>query len=408
VDLVSLPRAERAVPEFSAGEGLVEVASRAQVLPSVAIPIEKARGRVITQPIVADRDQPPFDRATTDGFAVRLGDRDRWVNVVGETLPGTSPSRELGAGEAILVTTGACCPPGTEAVVPNSAVALSMNSILLPRIILEGQNVVRRGRERLEGDVLAPSGTIVSPLVIAVGATVGMSHFEVVRRPNIRVLSTGAEVRSSLDDVDGSTIRDANGPMLMGMLDGLVDVPPRMSVVGDDLDVVQDALRDALAADVVIVSGGMSETRSDSVQAALEAIGAHVHIRGIRDEPGERFLFATVGGTLIFALPGHPVAAHRCAHRFVVPAVRKLMGLSPDHLEGEGILTADLCATHPRLEAARVERRREGFRLCPLAESWRPDLYTPMAANVYVHVSEDAAQPRTGDRVRFQWMAPGP
>ncbi len=394
--------------EVDAVATLEMVLGRIRELPSVRVPIEIARGRVLTRPIIVDRDQPPYDRATTDGFAVRASDRDRWVTVVGETMPGQSPSGELGPGEAIIVTTGTCCPPGTEAVVPTSAVAVSLNSILLPPVLTRGHNVVRKGQERSQGAVLVPSGAKITPPVIAAAATVGLTSFEVVRRPNIRVVSTGDEVRSSLDEVDDSSVRDANGPMLMSMLDDLVDVPPRLSVVGDDLEVIQEALHGSLAADVVIFSGGMSDARYGRVRAALESAGANVVVRGLQDEPGERFLFATMGGTLILALPGQPIAAHRCAHRFVVPALRKLMGLPPAHLEGEGRLVGTIAPSHPRLVPARVETGPDGVSVNPLDEAWSPSLFTPIQANVYVNLPAGAPWPADGDIVRFQWMAPGP
>jgi len=390
---------------YPAGRALRTVLSRCRRLPGAEVPLERAGDMVLAEPVRMDRAFPPFDRAAVDGFAIRLADQGRWTEVVGEVLPGAHPSIPLSDGQAMVVTSGACCAPGTEAVIASRSVVLSRNSILVPPVVEPGHNIVCKGAEQPADAEIVPRGTTVTPPITAAAASVGLASVTVHRRPTLRILTTGDEICSASSDTRQAAIRDANTPMLVHALRGLVQGEVQSCWAPDAVDPIAEALTSGDPVDVVVITGGVSCGIRDVASQAIRDAGAKMLLEGVQQTPGSKMLFAVLDSTLVFAIPGHPAAAHACLHAYVIPALRRMAGLDPRHAQGRGILR--LTPIPPALDdrhlPVAIETTADGYLVGVIDDCGGRDLFAGLRADGYLFVPAGAT-PRPGHEVTFSWL----
>ena len=375
-------------------------------------------GFSLAQPVVADRDYPPFDRATMDGYAVRLEHAGRSVVVRGEARPGLQESAGPDADACVEIMTGAPCPPGTEAVVmkeqvtrdPQSQGTEPRSRVLLPATVASGQNIVRIGSECKRGDVVLPEGAVMTSVTLGLLAAVGADEVS-ARKVNVAVLITGDEVVQSVDELGRVQIRDSNGPMIVAMARAASVTFITLYNVKDTTRALAEALKWASDADVVVLTGGVSAGNYDLVPKAVADHGATIVFHKVRQQPGKPMLFAVKGPRLFFGLPGTPLGCHLGMFRYVVPALRALAGLPPPAPPAAGKLACSWSSPSDRAQfvLARVARDTSDasvFGVTPLVSKGSSDLFTPWSANAYVHIDEGTRQLAAGAEVCFQWLAP--
>jgi len=350
------------------------------------VALKDALGRVLARPVAASRDDPPFARATMDGFAVRAQDTrgaPRALRVVGRVAAGAGPLPAVGPGQAAFVNTGAPLPPGADAVVP---VEETRGEVEVLAAVAPGQNVLARGALAAPGDVVA--GGRLTPERLAVCAAAGADPVEVLRRLRVTVLATGTE----LADAPGAQeIRNSNGPLLRALLDGCAC--DDAGAVPDDAAALERAFRRGLEGDAVVSTGGVSKGEMDLVPPVLARLGVDVRFHGVALQPGKPALFGQRGDCAVFALPGNPVSAQVCADLFVLPFLAARSGRSFE--DALVPVTATLAA------AARASPKRRRVLPAVLAAGrveplpWRgsADLYTAARANAYVVLEPGGDRP---------------
>jgi molybdopterin molybdotransferase len=301
--------------------------------PAVAeLPLAKAMGHVLHEPVCADRDLPPAPRSTMDGFAVRTVDlRTAPVTlpVLGDIAAGSASVLAVAPGTCVRIFTGANLPPGADAVVKlEDTRAAGPGHVTFEHSESEGANVRRQGEDAREGSDLVPEGRVLDAVQIGMCASVGVSRLKVLRKPRVAVVTTGGELLGPGAVVGAHQERDANGPMLSAALlaGGFAVVSAQR--VSDEREAIAAKLHEALAAaDAVIASGGVSVGAYDFVPAAVTAVGARTVVHGVAMKPGKPFLFAIApAGQPIFGLPGNPLSAATGLHEFVLPALRRMAG----------------------------------------------------------------------------------
>lgn len=286
----------------------------------------EATGFTVAEPVCADQDQPPFDRAMMDGYAVREGATGARLPVVDRVAAGQASALNLSDGQCVEIMTGAPCPAGTWAVVPKEQVQLHEDIVLFPPQIKERQNIAPQGSDRQRGEIILREGDHIDALAIAVLASVGKTSVRVIRPVRVAILTTGAEVVSPDSTPGAAQIRDANGPMLSVMARGIGVGALVLEHVPDEMDSTVDAIERFADFEVVVLTGGVSAGRFDFVSDALRQGGAEVVFHKVLQKPGKPLLFARRENQLIFGLPGHPLASHFSFHRYVAPAIRKMQG----------------------------------------------------------------------------------
>jgi len=344
------------------------------------VPPGAALGRMLAEPLRADRDDPPFDRALMDGYAVRAADAQKVpvsLRIAGEVAAGDAALPRVEAGCAVRINTGAPLPPGADAIArveetrPEGA-----SGVTLLRALVPGADILRRGTLARAGEAVAEGP--ITPEKIAVCASIGASRVRVVRALRVAVLATGSELE---EDPGAHAIRNSNGPMVRALLRGheVTD----LGVARDERTELEALLERGLAHDVLVTTGGVSKGQKDLVRAALEARGVRVLFHGIALQPGKPTLFGETDRGVVFALPGNPVAALVCSDLFVLPYLAGRAGLP------FGSALANVTARLTGDAKAAPERRRLLPCLVRRGEAtplpWRgsADLYTVARGNAY-------------------------
>lgn len=305
--------------------------------PTEDCPLSAAHGRVLRTELRADRDLPPFDRVTMDGFALRssaIAAGKRSFLIEATQAAGMRPFKLGPGGDACVeVMTGAVLPEGADCVVPYEETEHSAGRMkLLPAAIgSPGRSVHRRGSDHRAGEVIVPAGTRISGREIAVAAAIGAASLTVSRLPNIAVVATGDELVEVDDAVAPHQIRRSNDHALRAAL-SLAGYPRvERFHLHDMRHEIEHMLWHIIAEfDVVLISGGVSKGKFDFLPAELDAQGVKKVFHGIAQRPGKPLWFGlNPEQKPVFALPGNPVSAYTCLHRYVLPALAHASGLTP-------------------------------------------------------------------------------
>jgi molybdopterin molybdotransferase len=290
-----------------------------------------ALGRVLAQTIVADRDYPPFNRSTRDGFAVRSADLaapGAALEIVGEIRAGTSFAKTIGAGQCAEIMTGAAVPESADAVVMIEHTHVAGGRMRSERTATAGQNIAARGSEARGGDVLLAAGTRLGAAEMGVAAQVGRARVDVAARPRVAILSTGDEVVGVGDTAGPLQIRNSNGVSVAALVGMAGGTPIGLGNAADNVDVLHGLIEKGLAAaDVLILSGGVSAGKYDLVEPVLKAMGAEFFFDAVAIRPGRPTVFGRCRNVWIFGLPGNPASTMVTFELFVRPAIELLQGM---------------------------------------------------------------------------------
>jgi molybdopterin molybdotransferase len=306
-----------------------------------ALPLLDCGGRVLAESVVADRDQPPFDRSTRDGFAVRASEAAAGgeLRVVGLVRAGERwQGGRLERGAAIEIMTGAPMPEGADAVVMVEHVERVGETIRLSggRTIRTGENVVPRGSEARRGEELLAAGTVMRAAEIALAAACGCVKLTVFRRPMVAIVATGDEL-VELDMVPGEQqIRNSNSYGLAAMVADAGGRPGRLAVARDVREELRERVAEGRMWDLLLLSGGVSMGKYDLVEEVLAEFGAEFFFTGVKMQPGRPVVFGrlpkleNVSGAgpacYFFGLPGNPISTQVTFHCFVEPLLWAMAG----------------------------------------------------------------------------------
>jgi molybdopterin molybdotransferase len=378
------------------------------------VSVDRALGLVLAEDIVSDRDYPPFARAMMDGYAVRVTDAARPASVCGIVAAGQDPQAlrlEVEPGRAVEITTGAACPPGTEAVVMHEEVARDGGTVRLPQSIRAGQHIAPQGSDCAARTVVLEAGQKLTALGIAVLASFGRSKVRVLAPPSLAIIVTGNELVADDGIVGVVEMRDANGPMLAAQARAL-GVRATVDRARDTVASLEQALEHASEADIVLLSGGVSAGRFDLVPDLLQRAEAEVVFHRVAQKPGKPLLFARMGRRLLFGLPGNPLGSHLCFERYVAASVRNWMGLPAPHAGGTARLAeaVDPMPDRTLFQPARVEpdlrgdEGRAGWRAMPAHAQSSADLFSAATANAYLRLPPGKGGVPAGTPVAFAWI----
>jgi molybdopterin molybdotransferase len=329
------------------------------------VAIVDARDRVLAADLHAAGDVPPFPCSAMDGYAVTPGPAGRTLTIVAESRAGLPATHTLSDGEAIRISTGGAIPAGATAVIPQENVDTGNGSILTRADVSPGDHVRDRGEDMRAGTTVLPAGAVLGAAELGAAVAAGAAAVTVARRPRVQVLSTGDELKAPGEPLGPGEIHNSNGPMLVALAVHQGAVCPPAGRLPDDRVATEAGLSAALeAADVVIVSGGVSVGPHDHVKPALASLGVEQVFWRVALQPGKPTWFGRRGRTLVFGLPGNPVSAVVTFALFVVPALAALQGRTDDRrLDAEAVLATAVARNPDREQAVRVRLERDNGRL---------------------------------------------
>jgi molybdopterin molybdotransferase len=257
-----------------------------------------AAGRVLAEPITADRDIPPFPRSTRDGYAVRSADLASLpakLTVMGEIKAGPAQvPPPLKPGGTFSIMTGAPVPQGADAVVMIEYTSLQNEGVEVTRGVSPGENIVPQGAEAKRGSLLLDHGTRLNESAIALAASVGKSHLQVFARPRVAVLTTGDEI-VDLDAVPGpSQIRNSNSYSLAAQIQQAGGDAVLLPIAPDEPRRLHELIDQGLESDLLLMTGGVSMGRYDLVEQVLAEMQAEFFFTGAKIQPGKPVVFGRV------------------------------------------------------------------------------------------------------------------
>ena len=317
---------------MSADDALARILSGVPALPAVSVPLLDALGLVLAEDVSADRDVPPFRNSAMDGYAVRADDVARapaQLRVVGEIAAGGFPDRAIGRGEAMRIMTGAPMPDGADTVVRVEDTDNRSDVVTITAATPKGLSVRQVGEDLRKGETILTSGTVLRAAEIGLLASVGKAMVRVFKRARVAVLSTGDEIVDVDAPIARGQIRDANRYSLASAIRAAGAEPWVRGIVRDTPDALRAALREAMSADVIVTSGGVSVGDHDHLKPVLSELGS-IDFWAIAIRPGRPLAFGELRDgerrVPIFGLPGNTVSSLLTFELFVRPALLRMQG----------------------------------------------------------------------------------
>ncbi len=303
-----------------------------------SVPLARAHGRWLAADVLLDRDQPAFDRATMDGYAVVLAEDGNSFTVCGTVTAGMRwAGAPLRAGEAVRIMTGAPAPTGTT-VIPiectdrgDTPVTITAPEALRPR-----RNIAWQGEDGHAGDCVLRQGTRLQPTTLALAAMAGSTAVPCWRTPSCAIVTTGDEVGGDLNNVNfkgdySAHIADSNGPLLASLLSSLGIAYRQWHARDEPGELGRVLSAAALEADIVITTGGVSAGAKDLVPDLAQSLGFATVFHHVAIQPGKPVFLARRdaprgAASALIGLPGNPVSVLATAHLYLLPLLGRFCG----------------------------------------------------------------------------------
>jgi molybdopterin molybdotransferase len=338
-------------------EAMAKIIGAAKLLPSESVKLQEAHGRILAKPVIAKRDQPPFDNSAMDGYALRAADATAGatLKLAGMSAAGHAFRGVVKPGQAVRIFTGAPLPKGVDAIVIQENATQAEGKVTINVAAVTHRHIRGRGLDFKAGDILVPAGTRLNARDIALAAAAGSATVSVRKNPRIAIITTGDELVEPGKRPRPDQIFSSNSLALETMARSWGADVTNLGIVQDSIKATKSAILGALkSANLIITTGGASVGEHDLVQAALKESGFRIGFWKIAMRPGKPLMFGTRGKVLAIGLPGNPVAAMVCTRVFVHPLLCAMAGRAADESAATAILEMDLPANDKRQDYLRA------------------------------------------------------
>jgi len=353
------------------------VLEHAKPLPSELVALGEALGRVLAGEVRAPEDVPGFDNSAMDGFAVRAADAAAGarLRIVGESRAGAPSVVAIGAGEACAISTGAVIPLGADAVVRVEDTRRDDGEVELLVAVEHGRDVRHAGDDLRAGEPVLVAGLRIGAAELGLLASTGRANVPVGRRPRVALVTTGDELVGVEEPLRPGAVRNSGRYVIPALAVQAGGEMVSIAHARDEPQVVVEAIRAALEADVAVITGGMSVGAHDHVGEALDSLGVTRHFAGVALKPGKPTSFGSRRDTLVFGLPGNPVSSLMTFQLFARPALHALAGESPQRTRTIATLDEDCELTPGRMHASRC-------RLTLEPDGWHASTTGPQSSHI--------------------------
>lgn len=289
-------------------EVIERVRSAGLTPPVEEVSLAEAFGRVLAADARSDRDYPPVARSVRDGFALRAQDLPGELEVIGEVRAGEASGLAVGPGQAIEIMTGAPVPAGADAIVMVEHVSREGARIRTQRTQKPGDFINPRGAEAKTGEVVVARGSRLGFPQVAMLATIGCTHVQVYRKPDVAILATGDEIVQVSDTPKEFQIRNSNAWSLACQVRRAGGCPRILPVARDQYPHTLELVEQGLASDLLLLSGGVSAGKYDIVEKVLADLDAEFFFTRVLIQPGQPLVFGRRQARFFFGLPGNPAS----------------------------------------------------------------------------------------------------
>jgi molybdopterin molybdotransferase len=296
-----------------------------------SIPFETSLGRVLAENLTADRDLPPFNRATLDGIAINYASFEKGIysfHIKATQAAGDIPVDINAPDECIEIMTGAALPDTTDTVIGYEDLHIQNGIAKILSYIHQGQGIHTKGKDKTKNEIVATASQVITPALINMAASTGKINLLVKKLPKVAVISSGDELVEVNEIPSPYQIRRSNGYMVKAALEQY-NLRADILHIPDNPEIIKQKIKNCLQAyDVIILSGGISMGKFDYIPQALHELSVEKLFHKVQQRPGKPFWFGVhPDGVLVFALPGNPVSTFMCLYRFVLHWLRACIGL---------------------------------------------------------------------------------
>ncbi|MBF0408175.1 MAG: molybdopterin molybdotransferase MoeA [Candidatus Riflebacteria bacterium] len=292
------------------------------------VPVFDSLNRILADDIFSPICLPPFEKCAMDGYAYHSGSSAKSFRIIETIYAGTPPKHKISSGECSKIMTGAMVPEGADRVIPYER-SSEHDGFMVPEITDHAVNICHTGENIASGELLFKQGTILRPQEIATLSAVGISEISAYKPCTTGIISTGSEILTPGQNILPGKNFDSNGPQLYNQAKAINAQCKYYGIVQDEPQFLFNSISSAQKeCSIIIISGGVSKGDCDYVPEALAKLGAKIEFEQVSIKPGRPTIFAKIGDTSIFALPGNPVATFVLFEIFVKPLIYKNMGHS--------------------------------------------------------------------------------
>ncbi len=394
---------------ISVSEARSTIVENAAAVETERIPVQDAVGRTLRAAVVSADDIPPFDNAAMDGYAVIADDVPGRLRIVESVAAGSVPRRTVGPGTCARIMTGAPIPRGADAVVPVEWTTLVAAGVVhVDRSVDQQAHIRRAGRDVRAQERVLEEGTRITPPMVGMMTAVGCAEVTVSRLPAVAVVSTGDELVPAAAALQPGKIRDSNGPGLTAQVVAAGGAVAGSYRAKDNRASIRTVVHEALGADLLVFSGGVSVGGHDYVKDVLQEMGMRSLFWKVRQRPGKPLAFGLLDGTPVLGLPGNPVSSAICFDQYGRSALAAMLGRDRIMRRRHAAVLVEATPKKPGLyhfvrgvasvdKTARLVVRDTG--------SQGSNIYSSMVrANCIVHLPEDMEDAPAGSRVELEWL----
>jgi len=329
---------------LSVAEALERVTKGLTPLETERVALDRANGRVLAEDIAAPLTQPPFNASAMDGYAARaedLGTLPATLKLIGQSAAGAAFKGSVERGEAVRIYTGAPVPDGADTIVIQEHAEEASGAVTVKEA--GGPHIRPRGQDFKQGDVLLTAGKVLGPRDLMLAAAMNQAELPVRRRPKVAILATGDEVVPPGSKLGADQIVSSVPAGIAALIEAHGGEAIPLGIAKDELKSVATLARTGKAADILLTIGGASVGERDLVATALKSEGLELDFWKIAMRPGKPMLYGRLGSQRVLGVPGNPVSALLCAHIFLLPMLRRMLGIAaearpaPEAVLGEAV-----------------------------------------------------------------------
>ncbi|MFH1359428.1 MAG: gephyrin-like molybdotransferase Glp [Candidatus Omnitrophota bacterium] len=371
-------------------------------------------GRTLAQDVKSKNDLPAFDRSLRDGFALRSVDTRNanpknplCFRLIDTVFAGKPSRKRIGPKEAIRIMTGGVIPKGADAVIMKEDTRLEGQQVNILESVKKKENIAFQGEDIKKNKTIIPEGTVIHPGIISLLACLGQAHVRVFRKPTVAILATGNELIGLKKKPKQGQVRSSNQYALFAQILQCGAQPIILGIAKDSPQELIKKIKQGLKSDMLLVSGGVSVGESDFVPLVLKQLKARIVFHKVAIKPGKPLLFAHLGKTLIFGLPGNPASTMVSFNKFVRPCLAKMSGQkSFCEKSAQAILAQDV---HEEKERRKVMRglafEKNGQLYVRLAHHQGSGNILSMAGgNCLFEIKEGVRELSKGTRVKITYL----
>lgn len=374
-------------------------------------PLEDCLGLILSEDVYALLDMPPFSRSAQDGYALcskdsigATGENPVKLKVTGKIYAGDHLDVQVRPGEAVRIMTGAMVPAGADCVLRQEDTDEGEDVVQIYKEVEPGCSICFKGEEYKKGHTLLHAGTKIDAAALAVASGNGIMELPVYERVKAAVVSSGSEVVEPGTPLTPGKIYNTNTIYMKARLSQLGAKVMMTRTVGDDLEVMAEALKEAAdQAELVVTTGGVSVGQKDLTEEALLSIGAEILFHGIAIKPGMPTLAAEKDGVLFIGLSGNPFSAAIPFEMFVREILSLKMG-DPDLKLRRETLTAVTGFSKNSRRRRFLRGKAEGKEVWPPDQQANGQMRSMVGCNCLIEIPAGSGPVKAGDKVEVLWL----